>query len=91
MEKLVETKNTTKYSNEEKLALGEDKKASALINIAQENDSNSFELLQNLRINNLRFIILKCSRFCFYLTFTVCTNVLNTIVFMVRTGKKKAI
>ena len=55
--------------------------------IAQEDDSNSFELLQNLWINNLRFIILKCSRFCFY--FTVYTNVLNIVVFMVRKGKKK--
>ena len=36
-----------KYSNEEKLALGEDKNKSALVNIAQENDSNIFELLQN--------------------------------------------
>ena len=36
-----------KYSNEEKLALGEDKNKSALVNIAQENNSNIFELLQN--------------------------------------------
>ena len=36
-----------KYSNEEKLALGEDKNKSALVNIAQENGSNIFELLQN--------------------------------------------
>ena len=36
-----------KYSNEEKLALGKDKNKSALVNIAQENDSNIFELLQN--------------------------------------------
>ena len=38
-----------KYSNKEKLALGEDKSTSALINITQEDDSNIFfELLQNL-------------------------------------------
>ena len=37
-----------KYSNEENLALGKVKNTSALINIAQEDDSNIFELLQNL-------------------------------------------
>ena len=37
-----------KYSNKEKFALGEDENTSVLINIAQENYSNSFELLQNL-------------------------------------------
>ena len=37
-----------KYSNQEKLVLGEDKITTALINIAQEDDSNIFELLQNL-------------------------------------------
>ena len=36
-----------KYSNEEKLVLGEDKNKSALVNIVQENDSNIFELSQN--------------------------------------------
>ena len=36
------------YSNEEKLVLGEDKNTCALTNIAQEDDSNIFELLQNL-------------------------------------------
>ena len=35
-------------SNEENLTLGEDKNTSALINIAQEDESNIFELLQNL-------------------------------------------
>ena len=48
-----------KYSNEEKLALVENENTSALINIAQEDDSNIFELLQNLGINNLESIILK--------------------------------
>ena len=37
-----------KYSNENKLALGEDENTSALINIAQEVDSNISELLQSL-------------------------------------------
>ena len=36
------------YSNEEKLVLGEEENTCALINIAQEDDSNIFELLQNL-------------------------------------------
>ena len=29
--------------------------------------------------------------FCFHFTFTVCTNVLNTVDFVVRKGKKKSI
>ena len=37
-----------KYSNKEKLALGEDNNTTPLINIAQEDGSNIFELLQNL-------------------------------------------
>ena len=39
-----------KYSNEEKLAFGENKNTSALINIVQEDSSNIFELLQNVLI-----------------------------------------
>ena len=37
-----------KDSKEERWPLGEDENTSALINIAQEDDSNVFELLQNL-------------------------------------------
>ena len=37
-----------KYSNEEKLVLSENENTSSLINIARENDSNIFELVQNL-------------------------------------------
>ena len=59
----------TQDSNEEKLALLENENTSALININQENDSNISELLQNLWIYNLRFIILKFSRFCLFVTF----------------------
>ena len=58
-----------KYSNEEKLALEEDKNTSALKDIAQEDYSNIFELI-------LLLLLL---------------NVLNTVVFMVRKQKKKAI
>ena len=48
MNRKVSRNEKQKYSNEEKLALGEDENTSALINVAQEDDSNSFELLQNL-------------------------------------------
>ena len=37
-----------KYINEEKLALGENENTRALINIAQQDDSNIYELLKNL-------------------------------------------
>ena len=36
------------YSNEDKLALGEDQNTSALINIVQDDNRNIYELLQNL-------------------------------------------
>ena len=58
-----------KYSNEEKLALGEEENTTALMNIAQEDGSSIFELLQNLLLNNLWFIILKSSRFCLLVAF----------------------
>ena len=38
----------SRNTNEKKLALGEDENLSALINIAQEDDRNIFEILQNL-------------------------------------------
>ena len=54
MNRKINRNEKHKYSNEEKLALGEDQNTSALINIAQEHDRNiKIELLQNLRINNL--------------------------------------
>ena len=71
-----------KYSNEEKLALSEDENTSILINIAQDDDSNIFELLQNLRINNLRFIILKCFTFCLLVTFGLIFILLHTQMFL---------
>ena len=37
-----------KYFNEEKLALGENQNTSTLMNIAQEDDGNIFELLKKL-------------------------------------------
>ena len=48
MNRKVSRNGERNYSNEEELALGEDENTGALINIAQEDDSNSFELLQNL-------------------------------------------
>ena len=66
------------------------------MNIAQEDDGNIFELLKKLvtkqsSIYHLKmfYILFLCS--FFYFTFTVYTNVLNTAVFMVTNGKKRAI
>ena len=67
-----------KYFNEEKLVLGEKKNKSALMNIAQEEDSNIFKLLKNLWRNNLQFSILKCSRFCLFVTLVFVSLLLYT-------------
>ena len=48
MNRKISRNEKHKYSNEEKLALGKNENASALINIAQEDDSSIFKLLQNL-------------------------------------------
>ena len=48
MNRKISRKEKDKYSNEEKLALGEDENKSALINIDHEDDRNVVELLQNL-------------------------------------------
>ena len=48
MNRKISKNEKHKYSNKEKLALGEDKNTSALMSIAQEDDSIVFELLQNL-------------------------------------------
>ena len=45
MNQTISINKKHKSSNEEKLTLGENEKTSALINIAQEDDSNIFELL----------------------------------------------
>ena len=42
MNRTISRNEKLKYSNEEKLALSEDKNTSALINITQEHDSNIF-------------------------------------------------
>ena len=91
MNRKISRKEKRKYSNEEKLALDEDQNTSAVINIAQEDDSNIFELLPSLRINNLRFTILNCSTFCLLVTFVFISLLLYTVVLMVRKGKKKAV
>ena len=72
-----------KYSNEGKLALAGNENTGALINISQEDDSNIFELLQNLRINNHRFIILKCSRFCLFIIFVFILLLLYSQMFLI--------
>ena len=72
-----------KYSNEEKLALIENETSSAPINIVLGDDSNIFELLQNLGINNLWFIILKCFRFCLVATFVFILLLLFTQIFLI--------
>ena len=72
-----------KCSNENKLALGEGENTSALINIAQEDCSNIFELSQNLSINNLRITILKYSRFCLLVTFVFILLLLYTQMFLI--------
>ena len=48
MNRKISRKEKHKYSNEEKLVLSEDENTNALIDIAQEDDSNIFDLLQNL-------------------------------------------
>ena len=83
MNKKISRNEKHKYSNEEKLALGENENTSALINTAQEADSNIFELLQNLRINNLQFIILKCSRFCLFVNSVFIILLLYTKMFLI--------
>ena len=65
MNRKFSRKGKDKYWNEQKLVLGEDENTSTLINIDHEDDRNVVELLQNLWINNLRYIILKRSKFYF--------------------------
>ena len=72
-----------KYSNKEKLVLGEDKNTNTPINFAQEDDSNIFELLKNLCKNIVRFIILRCSRFCLLVTFVIILLSLYTKIFLI--------
>ena len=67
------------YLNKEKLALVENQNTATLINITQEDDNNVFELLQNLGISNLQFLILKCSRFCLLITFVFIVLLLYTL------------
>ena len=69
MNRKISRNEKQKYSNEERLSFVEIENTSALINIAHEDGSNIFELLQNLGINSLQFIILKCSRLCLIVTF----------------------
>ena len=72
-----------KYFNEENLALGKKENTGTLMNISQENDRNIFEFLKNLWLNNLQFIILKCSRFCLFITFVFILFLLYTQIFLI--------
>ena len=47
MNRKIRRNEKHKYSNKEKLAIIENENTSALINIAQEDDSSIFKLLQN--------------------------------------------
>ena len=67
------------HLNKEKLALVENQNTATLINITQEDDNNVFELLQNLGISNLQFLILKYSRFCLLVTFVFIVLLLYTL------------
>ena len=53
------------------------------MNIAEEDDSNNFKLLKNLWLNNLQFIILKCSRFCLIIAFVFTSLLLYTQIFLI--------
>ena len=83
MNRKVSRNKKHKYSKEEKLVLGENENTSALTNIVQEDESNIFELLQNLWINNLQFVILKWSRFCLFVTFVFILLLLYTQMFLI--------
>ena len=53
MDQKINRNEKYKCLNEEKLSLAEIENINAPIKIAQEDDSNIFELLQNLRINSV--------------------------------------
>ena len=96
MNRKISWNENHKYSNEEKLALGEDENTSALINIAQEDDSNIFELLKSLWTSSVRFIILRCSRLlftCFFIFLLLYTQMFLMLEFswLEKERKKQAI
>ena len=82
MKQKISRNEKHKLSNEEKLVVAEKKNTCALIDIAQD-DSNIFEFLQNLGINNLRSVILKCSRLCLIVTFAFTLLLLYTQMFLI--------
>ena len=71
-----------KHFNKEKLALGEKENTNAVKNIALEDDSNIFKLLKNLWLNDIKFIALKCSRFCLFITFVLLFLFLTFIIIL---------
>ena len=72
-----------KYFKEQRLALGENKNTSDLMNIVQEDNRNISEFLKNLWLNNLQFIILKFCRFCLFVTFVFILLLLYTQMFLI--------
>ena len=93
MNRKISRNEKQKYSNEERLSFVEIENTSALINIAHEDGSNIFELLQNLGINSLQFIILKCSRLCLLLLILFYFYCINkcSVVSWLENRKEKAI
>ena len=83
MKQKISRNEKHKLSNEEKLVVTEKKNTCALIDIAQEDDSNILEFLQKLGISNLRFVILKCSRLCLIVTFVFTLLLLYTQMFLI--------
>ena len=76
---LTETNINKQLNN--KANANENENTSALINIAKEDDSNIFKLVQNLWIINIRSVILKRSRFCLFVTFIFMLVLLYTQMF----------
>ena len=71
------------YLNEDKLALSEKENTSARINIAQEDDSNIFKLINKLWLNNIQVIIWKRSRFCLFIAFVFILLLLYTQILLI--------
>ena len=96
MNRKISRNKKHKYSNKEKLALVEN----------ENKHSNKYcpggwqqhvWIVTKIRNKQSSICHLKMFQtlfkryFCFYFTFTVYTNVLNTVVFMVKKGKEKAV
>ena len=75
-----------KYFNEEKLALGENQNTSTLMNMAQEDDGNIFELLKKLVTKQSSIYHLKMFYIlflCFFVPFVFILLLLYTQMFLI--------